>query len=124
MKAERRKRLGARGEDAAARHLIERGYTLLERNYRIPSGEVDIIAEKAHTLVFVEVKTRSSPRFGTPAEAVDIKKRRRICGAALQYVSDNAAGDTPARFDVIEVFAENGGFRVRHITDAFSFEAP
>ena len=123
MKADYRKHLGAQGEDAAAKHLIKQGCTILERNYRIRSGEVDIIAKEADTLVFVEVKTRRSGRFGTPAEAVNEKKRRRICAAALQYVSENAAGDMPARFDVVEVYAGNGGFRVRHITDAFMFEA-
>ena len=124
MKDEYRKRLGARGEDAAARHLVKRGCAILERNYRIRSGEVDIIAKEADTLVFVEVKTRRTGRFGSPAESVDGRKRRRICAAALQYVSENGAGELPARFDVIEVYAENGGLRVRHITDAFEFEAP
>ena len=122
MTDEDKKRLGARGEDTAAKHLAEQGYGILARNYRKRSGEVDIIAQIEDMLVFVEVKTRRSSRFGSPAEAVDLKKRRRICSAALHYVSENKAGDLPARFDVIEVFAKNDGLRVRHIINAFSFE--
>lgn len=124
MKADRRKDLGRLGEDAAAKHLANKGCTILERNYRIRSGEVDIIAKEAETLVFVEVKTRMSRRYGSPAESVNAGKRRRISAAALQYVSENGAGDMPARFDVIEVYAETEGLRLRHITDAFEFEAP
>ena len=115
---------GADVEVASRDFLLGQGLRAVAANANYRFGELDLVMLDGDTLVFVEVKTRSSPRFGTPAEAVDIRKQRRICGAALQYVSDNAAGDTPARFDVIEVFAENGGFRVRHITDAFSFEAP
>lgn len=124
MTAEDKKRLGAAGEAAAARHLQEQGYTVLVRNYRKRPGEVDIIAQKDDVLIFIEVKTRKSARFGSPAEAVDAAKRRRICTAALHYVSENNAADLPARFDVIEVYAQKDRLRIRHIKDAFAFVEP
>lgn len=124
MAAETRKGLGDRGEEAASRHLEDRGYTVLKRNYRKRFGEVDIIAQKEGVLVFIEVKTRSSVRFGSPGEAVDRNKRRRICAAALHYVHENDAGNLPARFDVIEIYAVNTEFRIRHITNAFAYEEP
>jgi putative endonuclease len=124
MSGKKELRLGARGEDAAANHLAERGYAVLARNYRKRFGEVDIVAQKDGVLVFVEVKTRSSARFGTPAEAVDARKRRRISAAALSYVSEHGLQDTPARFDVIEVLSRGGKPSIVHIQDAFAFEEP
>lgn len=115
---------GARGEEAAALYLAEQGYTVLARNYRKRFGEVDIVALRQDVLVFVEVKTRSSSRFGTPAEAVDARKRRRISAAALSYVSENGMEDAPARFDVVEVRLIGGEPSVTHIEDAFAFEGP
>lgn len=124
MAADDKKRLGTQGEAAAARYLEERGYAILARNYRKRSGEVDIVAQKDGILAFIEVKTRSSSRFGSPAEAVGTGKRRRICSAALHYISENNAADLPARFDVIEVYAKKDLLDVRHIMDAFAFEEP
>jgi putative endonuclease len=114
--------LGARGEEAAARHLKREGYEILERNWRSPSGEVDIIALDGEMAVFVEVKARSGSRFGSAAESVDRRKQQKITKTALQYLSraSGSEGPPPVRFDVITV---SGGLRpkvVEHIKGAFS----
>ena len=113
-------RLGRRGEDAAERHLVSAGYRILERRYRTRFAEIDLIAEDGDTLVFIEVKTRSSLSFGRPAEAVDGRKRARIAGAASVYLARRAALDRACRFDVVEVLETEGApLRVRVIRDAF-----
>jgi putative endonuclease len=113
-------RLGRRGEEAAERHLESRGYRVLERRYRTRAGEIDFIAVDGPTLVFVEVKTRSSLTFGRPAEAVGPRKRARIAAAASLYLAFRGGAERPCRFDVVEVVEDAGGtHRVRLIRDAF-----
>lgn len=108
------------GEAQAASYLEGKGCGILARNYCIRGGEVDIIFEDNGSTVFCEVKTRSQSRFGTPAEAVDRRKIKRICRAALEYASSNKNVDENYRFDIIEV--ENG--RINHIKHAFEFIEP
>ena len=79
-----KKELGARGEELAVRYLKNRGYRILERNYRIKLGEIDIIARDRNTLVFVEVKARSSNRFGHPKSAITPQKQRKISMVSQQ----------------------------------------
>ena len=113
-------RLGRRGEEAAERHLESRGYRVLERRYRTRAGEIDVIALDGPTLVFVEVKTRSSLTFGRPSEAVGPRKRFRIAAAASLYLASRGGTERPCRFDVVEVVEEAGGrFHLRLIKDAF-----
>ena len=113
-------RLGRRGEDAAEHHLAARGYRILERRYRTRAGEIDLIAEDGATLVFIEVKTRSSLACGRPSEAVGSRKRARIAAAASLYLALRGGPDRPCRFDVVEVLESAGGAaRVRLIRDAF-----
>ena len=113
-------RLGRRGEETAERHLVSRGFRILERRYRTRAGEIDFIAEDGATLVFVEVKTRSSLRFGRPSEAVGFRKRARIAAAASLYLALRGGPERPCRFDVVEVLESTGGaLRVRIIRDAF-----
>ena len=95
--------LGRRGETAAAKFLKRLGYRILECGYDSPLGEIDIIAIDGRTIVFVEVKTRSSTDAGHPADAVDATKRRRMTQAALAYLKAHNLLQTPARFDVIAV---------------------
>lgn len=96
--------LGKLGEDFAAGILEDRGFLILERNYRCPFGEIDIIAEKAGKLSFVEVKTRATLRFGRPAEAVNQQKQRRIRRAAGFYMQrERGAGCAGVSFQVIEI---------------------
>ena len=70
-----RKSLGERGEHAAEKALTQRGYRLLERNYLVRGGEIDLIMERSEEIVFVEVKTRTSDRFGSPLEGIDARKK-------------------------------------------------
>lgn len=98
-----RKLLGKTGEDSASRHLAKQGYRILDRNVRIASGEIDLIALDRDTLVFVEVKTRTSDAFGAPELAVDLRKQKRMTKAALAYLKTKKLHQMPCRFDVVAI---------------------
>ncbi|NTU42404.1 MAG: YraN family protein [Nitrospirales bacterium] len=115
------KSLGAQGEEMAASHLRGKGYRILQRNYRTPLGEADIIALDGTTLVFVEVKTRNSDCHGQPFEAVVRKKQERLGRIALYYLKREKT-ERPVRFDVISILAWDKGYSIEHITDAFRVE--
>ena len=110
-----RRSYGTEGEQAARDYLAARGAKILEMNYRRPTGEIDIIARAGKTLLFVEVKRRSSLRYGRPAEAVNAAKQTHILRTAQLYLQENGLEDAPARFDVIEILPEG----IRHIEGAF-----
>ncbi len=117
-----KQKIGKYGEDIAAELLIKKGYNVLLRNYRCTYGEIDIIAESENYLVFVEVKTRSSKKYGVGAEAVNLEKQKHIIETALCYLSENET-EKLIRFDVVEVYAQNsdGVFsfeEVNHIENA------
>jgi putative endonuclease len=115
--------IGGRGEDIAAAFLQGLGYAILTRNYRKRFGEIDIVAEEGDTLVFVEVKTRSSVAFGSPLEAVDARKQRRMARAALDYLSSRKQHSRPARFDVVAVHLPTQGQpRIEHVRNAFDLK--
>jgi putative endonuclease len=95
--------LGKIGEDLAAAELEARGYAILARRYRTRHGEIDIIAEEADTIVFVEVRARATAEFGAAAESVTPEKRRRVVAMAVDYLARNDLGDRPCRFDVVAV---------------------
>jgi putative endonuclease len=99
-----RQRLGAAGEQAAARWYEAHGYVVLARNWRCREGELDLVVARPGQLVFVEVKTRRTARFGVPAEAVTREKQRRIHGLAAAYVRETAARGR-WRFDVVAILA-------------------
>ena len=108
------------------RHLESMGYLVLHRNFRLGRyGEIDIVARLGDTLCFVEVKSRSSDRFGTPAEAVGWEKRQTMQAIASHYLATICDPCASARFDVVEVYlgqGEDGEPQVRsinHIEDAF-----
>jgi putative endonuclease len=113
--------VGRFGEDLAARHLGAAGMTILERNWRCLAGELDIVAEDAGVLVFVEVKTRSSLNFGDPAEAVNAAKAARLRRLALTWLAEHSDQYWPQlRFDVVAVLRlAPGGPSVRHLRGAF-----
>src|SRR5689334_18410937 len=94
----RRKSLGDRGEDAAAKFLKRNGYRILARGLDTRLGELDIIAVDGRTVVFVEVKTRSSDAAGRPSDAIDANKERRMTQAALGYLKANRLLQYAARF--------------------------
>lgn len=110
---------GKLGEDEAQNYLIKHGYKIVERNYKLKYGEVDIIAFKNKVIIFVEVKTRLSDLFGAPAEAVDIKKQQKIIKVAKQYLLRKNIYDCPCRFDIVEVYLKDGRCKINHIEDAF-----
>jgi putative endonuclease len=112
--------VGKLGEDLVCSHLKKNGYKILERNYRFRWGEIDIIAAKKGHTVFVEVKTRNSDRFGTPAEAVGLRKQKSIILAAQQYIVQNGKADENYTFDVAEVRIQNGIPTIHYIENAFS----
>lgn len=116
------KRLGDRGEEAAALYLEKRGCRILERQFRMKTGEIDIIAEEDGTLLFIEVKTRHPTRFGVPAQAVGYRKRHRIFRTAFLYVQKYGMEGRHCRFDVIEVLVIGESYTVNHYEDAFEFE--
>lgn len=95
------KSVGDRYEELATKLLISRGYEILERNYRVKAGEIDIIARIEDTIVFVEVKYRKDSRFGYGIEAVDYRKIRRIYKAAEIYLTLNRKLSSKIRFDCI-----------------------
>ena len=110
-----RRETGTQYEERAAEYLIAQNYQILERNYRIRSGEIDIIARDGTVLVFIEVKYRKNDESGNPLEAVDIRKQRKIIKVARYYLYQKKYGDVPCRFDVIGIC----GSHIEHIKDAF-----
>ncbi len=119
--------LGARGEKLAARHLRRQGYRILLRQFRGKAGEIDIIARDHDTLVFIEVKTRQSEKFGPPQEAVDLKKQRHIARVAWEYVRLLDNPQVKMRFDIVEVILRAGARHaddIRVIPNAFALPAP
>ena len=96
-------KLGERGEALAWNFLVKRGYTLLEKNYRTRFGEVDVIARKDGSLVFLEIKTRRNHDYGTPEEAVDWRKRQKLARVAQSYLQAKRLENQAARFDVLSV---------------------
>jgi len=98
-----RRQLGDTGEDLAALALKKQGYKILERNYVTPLGEIDLIARHQGALVFIEVKTRKSVRFGEPQDAVSFTKQARMRKLADYYLKQQRLGEVQVRFDVVGI---------------------
>ncbi|MBI2999303.1 MAG: YraN family protein [Deltaproteobacteria bacterium] len=111
--------LGQEGERIAERYLKKEGYRLVERNYRCPVGELDLIALDRRVIVFIEVKTRTDERFGSPLEAVHRLKQQRMIKAALFFLSQHRLHDRESRFDVIGVSFSGREPVVEHVQNAF-----
>ena len=107
--------MGRAGEQRACEFLRKKGFKIIVANYKTFVGEIDIIAEDAGTLVFIEVKTRMDDAFGAPSEAVNRKKQEKYLKVASEYLQKNKKNDSPCRFDVIEI--QDG--EINHIIDAF-----
>jgi len=110
MKAE-----GDRAEDAALAYLEHQGLKLRTRNYRSRFGEIDLVLDDRGTLVFVEVRKRSNPRFGSAAESITAGKQDKLVAAARQYLA-GLSRDVPCRFDAVLIDGAGG---VEWIRDAF-----
>ena len=111
------KNVGSWGEETAKKHLESKGYTILEQNWRCSHKEVDIIAKQHNTIVFVEVKTRTTT-FLNPVIAVDKQKQKLLISAANYYVRQKNL-DSDIRFDIISIVVSNGSVNLEHIENAF-----
>ena len=109
---------GKLGEELAVNYLIEKGYEILERNWRNIHKEIDIIARDGKDLVVVEVKTRQTDEYGNPDVAVTKQKQWRLISAANAYVFQNRL-DINTRFDIISIIFKDGEPVIEHIEDAF-----
>ncbi|MBP5709504.1 MAG: YraN family protein [Bacteroidales bacterium] len=110
--------LGKTGEEAAIAYYLKQNYTILDTNWRFGHLEVDVIAENEDTIVFCEVKTRSSNCFGEPESFVTLQKQKNIIRAANSYVLRKGI-NKDVRFDVISIIKNNNGCTLNHIPDAF-----
>ena len=114
-----RRLLGIEGEAVAAAWYERRGFAVLARNWRCRSGEIDLVVAAPGLLVVCEVKTRSSNRYGSGAEAVDERKQRRIRAVAVQYLQQSPARGARLRFDVAVVTPGPHGYGVEVVEAAF-----
>ncbi len=111
--------IGTNGEQIAADFLLNKGYTILNRNWRAGKKEIDIIADDKGTLVIVEIKTRSSYDFAFPEEMVDKRKQKNLKAAAAVYANENRQY-RDIRYDVISILLESGSPReIVHFLEAF-----
>ncbi|MDP8263616.1 MAG: YraN family protein [Candidatus Ancaeobacter aquaticus] len=114
------KKIGKAGEDIAERYLKKNGYSVREKNFRSHFGEIDIVAEEAGTIVFVEVKTRTSDAYGDGTESITISKIRTITRTAQLYLSAYKCTNRDCRFDVIAIQLVRGEVsELSHIKNAF-----
>lgn len=111
--------LSRAGEDAAANFLKTNGYKIVARNYQTKLGEIDIIACDRGTYCFIEVKTRSSDKFGLPQEAVSKFKQKQISKTALMFLKENRLLDKSSRFDVVSVIYAQDSPEIDLIKNAF-----
>jgi len=119
-----KKELGKKGEELALRFLKKKGYRIIEKNYVCKMGEMDIIGKEKDTLVFIEVKTRTSTEFGPPQLAVHSSKQRQLSKVALNYLNEKRLNDVKARFDVVAIVLEQNREEIDLIRDAFELQYP
>jgi putative endonuclease len=115
---DRRRALGTAGEDAVAAWYRAAGYEVLDRNWRCRSGELDLVLARDGTVVFCEVKTRTSDAFGAPVEAVTRQKQRRLRTLAAQWLAGRGGGRRDLRFDVASVRLGRTGELVVEVVEA------
>ena len=111
---------GREAEQRACRHLQQQGLALAERNYRSPFGEIDLVMQERDTLVFVEVRYRSSDDFGTPAETVDARKQARLRATAEHYLQNTPRASKKAcRFDIVAITGNGKDDNFRWLRNVF-----
>ncbi len=120
----KRHRIGAWGEEIASQYLETKGYQIRARNWRTQEGEMDLVAQDGETVVFVEVKTRTSKDFGWPEESITAAKRRRLQRVAMAYLLDQDLMDILWRIDVVAIDRNRSGGveRLEHYIDAVDGE--
>ena len=111
--------VGAYGEEQACEFLKKNKYKIIEQNYSCKFVEIDIIAKYKNTLVFVEVKSRTNEKYGTPATAVNYYKKRNIIKTAQCYLMQKNFKNEFCRFDIVEVLFSNDDNNIRLIKNAF-----
>ena len=107
--------IGRMGEQEAAKYLKQKGYYIIQSNFRCKLGEIDLIAKHKDTLVFIEVKTRKNNLYGTPGQAVNKTKQKKIIKTALYYLKLNDLYHENIRFDIVEVWQHNHRVKNIHI---------
>jgi putative endonuclease len=110
--------LGEKGENLAVEMLKKKGYSILAENWRSRRNEIDVVAKIGETIVFAEVKTRSTNFFGDPSQAVSLAKQKRLIQAANDYLEQHEI-DLGARFDVISIVSNTNSTKLEHLEDAF-----
>ncbi len=110
---------GRQAEELAARYLQRQGLRLLCRNYRCKTGELDLIMRDRDALVFVEVRYRRTPRFGSATETVDWRKQQRLIRTAWHYLAQHGSRNPPCRFDIVGIGPVGGRLSFDWIKDAF-----
>lgn len=115
---DKRKQTGRHGEDIAAAYLVNKGYTIMRRNWSCPTGELDIIAAQGQTLVFVEVRARRGHHFGTAEESVTPAKQARLIDLAQTYLQEISGAPPAWRIDVVAVHLGPGLPQINHIENA------
>lgn len=113
-----RKRTGQIGEQIAVSYLVDKGCHVVHRNWRCPTGELDIVMEDGDTLVFVEVRTRRGQRFGPAEESITPAKQARLIELAQSYLQEMTLSDQSWRIDVVAVHLGPGSPQVNHIENA------
>jgi len=111
---------GLDGQKAAESFLQTKDHKVLARNFRIKTGEIDLVTKDGEYIVFVEVKTRTGLGYGFPKESVGAVKQSRIIKTALYYLASHGLTESNMRFDVVEVLLQQGQVYVSHIENAFS----
>jgi putative endonuclease len=114
------KHIGKFGEEAAAEYLIDKGYLVLEKNFSVRYGEIDLVALDGDSLVFVEVKTRTSDRFGLPEDSITAEKMARMQNAALLWLEAHTEAPDDYRMDVISILLnrQNDVLDLQHFINA------
>ena len=111
--------IGKKGEDLSAEYLLSQGYQILSRNYRFKKSEIDLICRHQELLVFVEVKSRTSVKFGYPESFISVQQQKAIIRAAEHFLEEKKwLGDI--RFDVMAILFANGETQIEHFKDAFT----
>lgn len=110
-----RRQFGNEGEDLAAKFLTEKGYEVLERQWKCVYGEIDLVCKQNNEFVFVEVKSRNDDSYGFPEDAVTATKRRHLAACAEQYLVDHHENDVPWRVDVIAIEFDQSPPNIVHI---------
>lgn len=115
-----RKELGKWGEARAEQFLREKGFQIITRNWRTRSGEIDLIGKMGGTLVFVEVRTRTSTLYGTPSESVDWRKQKKLRQLSLEFLQEYEQPVSSFRFDVVSILVRTGNnkLEITHIAHA------